>query len=202
MFPVTLDLSVVKITLVGGGAASLRRLKQLDAAGVRYVSVFSDNFSKKFWNQAGSRLHTRMPEAEEIKQNSVLVIADIPDSQMMPMVQIARSNSVLVNVEDRKEYCDFHFPSFVRRGDLLLSVSTAGRSPALAKRIRKKLEDLFPVEWQGYLDELAGKREEWKRKGYGFDEVSELSNQFIDEKEWLAEPVDIAEEEKVLELVE
>ena len=194
MFPVTLDLSVVKITLVGGGPASLRRLQQLDNAGVRYISVFSDNFSKTFWNHAGSRLHTRMPEAEEIKKSSVVIIADIPDSQMIPIVQVARSNSVLVNVEDRKEYCDFHFPSFVRRGDLLLSVSTAGRSPALAKRIREKLEKIFPFEWQSRLDELAALREEWKRKGYSFDEVSELSNQFIDEKGWL--------EEEVLERVE
>lgn len=194
MFPVTLDLSVVKIALVGGGSQSLRRLQQLDNAGVRYISIFSDNFSKSFWNQAGSRLHTRMPEAEEIKKNSVLIIADIPDEQMIPMVQIARSNSVLVNVEDRKEYCDFHFPSFVRRGDLLLSVSTAGRSPALAKRIREKLEKLFPFEWQSRLDELSEKRDEWKRKGYGFDEISNLSNQFIDEKGWL--------EEKVLERAE
>lgn len=194
MFPVTLDLSVIKITLVGGGDASLRRLKQLDAAGVRYISVFSDNFSKKFWQQADSRLHTRMPEEEEIKRSSVLLIADIPDEQMIPLVQIARSNSVLVNVEDRKEFCDFHFPSFVRRGDLLLAVSTAGRSPALAKRIRQKLEKLFPVEWQFRLDELAEKREEWKRARRSFDEIAQLSNQLIDEKGWL--------EEEILEKIE
>lgn len=194
MFPVTLDLSVIKIAIVGGGTHSLRRLQQLDNAGVRYISIFSDNFSKSFWNQAGSRLHTRMPEPEEIKKNSVLIIADIPDEQMIPMVQVARSNSVLVNVEDRKEYCDFHFPSFVRRGDLLLSVSTAGRNPALAKRIREKLERLFPFEWQSRLDELSERRDEWRRKGYGFDEIANLSNQFIDEKGWL--------EEKVLERAE
>jgi precorrin-2 dehydrogenase/sirohydrochlorin ferrochelatase len=189
MFPVTLDLSVVKITLIGGGAASLRRLQQLDSAGVRYVSIFSDNFSKIFWQQAGSRLNTRMPEEEEIKKSSVLLIADLPDAQMIPIVQVARSNSVLVNVEDRKEYCDFHFPSFVRRGDLLLSVSTAGRSPALAKRIREKLEKLFPIEWQTRLEELSALRDEWKRKGCSFDEIANLSNKFIDEKAWLEEKI-------------
>lgn len=189
MFPVTLDLSVVKITLIGGGAASLRRLQQLDNAGVRYVSIFSDNFSKTFWQQAGSRIHTRMPEEEEIKKSSVVLIADLPDSQMIPIVQIARSNSVLVNVEDRKEYCDFHFPSFVRRGDLLLAVSTSGRSPALAKRIREKLEKLFPYEWQFRLEELSAMRDEWKRQGHSFDEISKLSNKFIDEQAWLEEEI-------------
>lgn len=189
MFPVTLDLSVVKITLIGGGAASLRRLQQLDNAGVRYVNIFSDNFSKAFWSQAGSRLHTRMPEEEEIKKSSALIIADLPDSQMIPIVQIARNNSVLVNVDDRKDYCDFHFPSFVRRGDLLLAVSTAGRSPALAKRIREKLEKIFPFEWQSRLDELSSMRDEWKSNGYNFDEIATLSNQFIDEKGWLDEEV-------------
>lgn len=179
---------------MGGGEASLRRLQQLDAAGVRYISIFSDNFLKTFWQQADTRLHTRMPEEEEIKRSSVLLVADIPDEQMIPLVQIARSNSVLVNVEDRKEFCDFHFPSFVRRGDLLLAVSTAGRSPALAKRIRQKLEKLFPFEWQSRLEELAEKRDEWKRAKYSFNEVSQLSNQFIDEKGWL--------EEEILERVE
>jgi precorrin-2 dehydrogenase / sirohydrochlorin ferrochelatase len=185
MFPVTLDLSVIKITLIGGGDASLRRLRQLDAAGVKYISIFSDSFSKEFRNQAGARLYTRMPEEEEIKKSSVVLIADLPDSHMIPIAQTARSNSVLVNVEDRKEYCDFHFPSFVRRGDLLLAVSTSGRSPALAKRIREKLEKTFPFEWQSRLNELAERREEWKSKGYSFAEVSTLSNEFIDEKGWL-----------------
>ncbi len=189
MFPVTLDLSVVKIAMVGGGDAALRRLQQLDSAGIRYVSVFADNFSKSFWQQAGSRLHTRLPEEEEIKKHSVLMITDLPDAQMLPLVQIARNNSVLVNVEDRKEYCDFHFPSFVRRGDLLLSVSTSGRSPALAKRIREKLERIFTSQWQHNLDELAEKRDEWKRAGYSYQEILSLSNEYIDKKEWLKEGV-------------
>ena len=180
--------------MIGGGSASLRRLQQLDEAGVRYISIFSDNFTKSFWQQAGLRIHTRMPTEDEIKKSSVLLIADLPDTQMIPMVQMARNNSILVNVEDRKEYCDFHFPSFVRRGDLLLAVSTAGRSPALAKRIRKKLEKIFPLEWQFRLDELSEKRNEWKSKGCSFDEISNLSNQFIDEKGWL--------NEEVLEMVE
>lgn len=193
MFPVTLDLSVVKITLIGGGAASLRRLQQLDNARIQYISIFSDNFSKAFWLQAGSRLLTRMPTEEEIKKTSVLMIADLSEAQVIPFVQMARNNSVLVNVEDRKEYCDFHFPSFVRRGDLLLSVSTAGRSPALAKRIRQKLEKLFPQEWQSRLDELAYLRDEWRRQGQSFDAITKLSNQFIDEQGWL--------EEKILEKI-
>ncbi len=189
MFPVTLDLSIVKIALVGGGEASLRRLQQLDAGAVKNINIYSDKFSKPFWEQAGARLHTKMPDEAEIKKHSVVLIADLPDEQFIPLVQIARKNSILVNVEDKKEYCDFHFPSFVRRGDLLLSVSTSGRSPALAKRIREKLERLFPLEWQSRLDELAEKRDEWKSKGYSFNEVSSLSNQFIDEKGWLNEKV-------------
>ena len=167
----------------------MRRLKQLDIAGVKYISIFSDNFSKTFWQQAGTRLITRMPNEEEIKSNSVLLVADLPDAQMIPIVQIARRNSVLINVDDRKEYCDFHFPSFVRRGDLLLSVSTTGRSPALARRIREKLEKLFPVIWQFRLEELASIREGWKRDGHSFEEISILSNRYIDEKEWLSEKV-------------
>jgi precorrin-2 dehydrogenase/sirohydrochlorin ferrochelatase len=91
----------------------------------------------------------------------------------------------LVNVEDRKDYCDFYFSSLVARGDLLIAVNTGGKSPALSVRIRKFLEKLFPQEWAVYLDELGQKRLEWKEQGMTFSQVNEQSNAYINGKGWL-----------------
>jgi len=60
---------------------------------------------------------------------------------------MARNAGALVNIEDAKPLCDFHVPSLVRRGDLVMTVSTAGRSPGLARRLRRHLEKLFGDEF-------------------------------------------------------
>ena len=77
----------------------------------------------------------------------VMWIVDLPLAQARPLVALARAAGVLVNLEDVKAWCDFHNPSIVRRGDLLLTVSTGGQSPGLAARIRRQLEQSFGPEW-------------------------------------------------------
>jgi len=63
------------------------------------------------------------------------------------VAEMARRWRVLVNVVDRPEHCDFILPSVLRRGELQIAVSTDGRSPALAREIRRRLEGLFGPEY-------------------------------------------------------
>ena len=70
---------------------------------------------------------------------------------------LARRCRVLVNVVDRRDHCDFIMPSVLRRGELQIAVSTGGRSPALAREIRLRLEDLFGPDYAA-LVERAGSR--------------------------------------------
>jgi siroheme synthase-like protein len=72
----------------------------------------------------------------------------------------AHARGVLVNVMDDVEHCDFAAPAVVRRGDLLIAISTGGRSPALARRLREELEARFGDEWAVALDLLAEVRGE------------------------------------------
>jgi precorrin-2 dehydrogenase / sirohydrochlorin ferrochelatase len=94
---------------------------------------------------------------------------------------------VLVNVEDVTEGCDFHTPALVRRGDLLLTVSTAGRSPGLAARVRARLEAEYGPEWDERLGELARKRAAWRRRPRALEELAALTDAVINGKGWLAE---------------
>ena len=71
------------------------------------------------------------------------------------LVQLARDAGVPVNVEDVPELCDFHVPATVRRGDLLLTISTGGRAPGLSRILREWLEDRFDEQWTARLDDLA-----------------------------------------------
>lgn len=109
----------------------------------------------------------------------VVLIVGLDEAQSADLHKQAKEAGCLVNVEDNKDYCDFFFQSFVKRGKLLISVSTGGSSPATAKIVRDKIEETFPPIWEEYLDEIAQKRIDWKTAGKSYDEVNELTKQYF-----------------------
>ena len=96
------------------------------------------------------------------------------------LAQAARAAGALVNVEDMPDLCDFHVPAQVRRGDLLLAISTSGRSPGLARIVREHLETLFGPEWDGILENVASARQQWRSEGLPPDEVSRRTRAMLD----------------------
>ena len=72
----------------------------------------------------------------------------------------AEANGILINAVDDPPFCDFYFPSVVRRGDLQIAISTGGASPALAQRLRKELNALLPLDLGDWLADLGNLRRE------------------------------------------
>jgi precorrin-2 dehydrogenase/sirohydrochlorin ferrochelatase len=170
MLPIILDGSMVHAGLAGAGEGLARRLKLLRAGGVMEPLVFSG----------------RLPRADEIAELQVLFIAGLDGASSWALAEDARKAGVLVNVEDMPELCDFHVPAQVRRGDLLVAVSTAGRSPALSRALREHLEGRFGPEWESRLDEIADLRNAWRAEGASPNEVSRRTRALLSEREWLA----------------
>ncbi len=182
MFPIALNVKRLSIVLVGDSKAVARRLVLLDQAGATdNVKVFAENPSKPLVKIAKERLHLRWPLQEDVDGCAVVLGADLNEAQEKALEAMARKANALLNIEDRRSYCDFYYASIIRRGDLVLSVNTNGKSPALAMRMRKKLKELFPAIWGKRLEELASLRAKWKQDGASFDEVLERSNDKIDE---------------------
>lgn len=181
MFPITLDLSRVPLILVGNGPRTLRRLSLLDADRAAHVTVSAPAASEALVRAAGARLIRRWPTAAEIASARLLLIADgIEASALVDLVAVARAAGTLVNVEDRPALSDFHSPAIVRRGDLLMTVSTGGRSPALARRIGRFLGEVFGPEWQARLEDLAALREQWRASGADPLTVSAWTDTWVD----------------------
>ena len=89
-----------------------------------------------------------------------LVIAATPSGALHARIQAqARRRGVLCNAVDDPEHCDFFYGAVMRRGGLLIAISTSGRSPALAQRIRKKLEQEFSEEYAAWVEEIGTIRE-------------------------------------------
>jgi precorrin-2 dehydrogenase/sirohydrochlorin ferrochelatase len=187
MIPLIVDTNRVALGLVGRGRASARRLDQLLQGGAEHLAVFSDAPSAALAARAGARLRRRLPAPNELGRLALLWIVDLPLAEAKPLARAARSVGCLVNVEDVTELCDFHNPAQVRRGDLLLTVSTGGRSPGLAARIRRELARGFGPEWALRLSRIAARREEWRRHGRPLEELGRLTNASIDAEGWFRE---------------
>ena len=169
MLPIILDGSKLRAGIAGAGESLARRLVVMKAGGVDEPSVFSG----------------RLPTADELAKLQILFIAGLGLAQSRVLATQAREAGALVNVEDVPELCDFHMPAQVRRGDLLLAISTAGRSPALSRVLREYLEGRFGPEWDGRLGEIARLREGWRSAGAEPSEISALTRAFLMEQGWL-----------------
>jgi precorrin-2 dehydrogenase/sirohydrochlorin ferrochelatase len=185
MIPVILDSDEMTIAVIGSGPQAQRRLQLVDAAGARYVRVFAENPDADMVALAGERLIARWPSEDEIAQCHLIYIANVDDILAEKFTHQGRRVKTLVNVEDVRPLCDFHVPAIVRRGDLVLTVSTGGKSPGLARRLKRELERLFPEVWGERLQALASARDGWRAEGTSFKELLQRTDDFIDREKWL-----------------
>jgi precorrin-2 dehydrogenase/sirohydrochlorin ferrochelatase len=157
-YPAFLDVRGRRCLVVGGGAVAERKVTGLLDAGAR-VRVVSPTLTPALTALAAVGLveHRARPFRRHDAQGAALVVAatgaPVVDDAVAAAARRARA---LVNVVDRPAACDFILPSVLRRGDLQIAVSTGGRSPALAREIRRRLEAYFGEE-SGTIVAWAGR---------------------------------------------
>jgi precorrin-2 dehydrogenase/sirohydrochlorin ferrochelatase len=99
-------------------------------------------------------------EPRDLDHMSIVITATPSREVNAQIFQEARLRNVLCNSVDDPENCDFYYPAVVQRGDLQIAISTNGRSPALAQRLRQELEQQFGPEYETWLQELGEKRDQ------------------------------------------
>lgn len=140
--------------MVGGGEVAYRKALGLKEVGAEVV-VIAPEFYKEFRSERGVTL-LRQKYSGECLAGAFLVIAATDDKEVNQKVwEDAQRHGLLVNVVDQPGLCNFIVPSVVNRGELQISISTGGASPALAKRIRQELEDLFGPEYSELIQLLS-----------------------------------------------
>jgi precorrin-2 dehydrogenase/sirohydrochlorin ferrochelatase len=188
MIPVAIDPRHAQLAVAGNGALALRRLRALRAAGAGEALLFADAPAEDLAAEAGCFLRRYLPDAADLAGLHVLWIVDVPEDKAAALAQEARRLRVLVNVEDRPAFCDFHSVAEIRRGDLLLTVSTNGAAPGLAGAIRRNLETCFPPEWEGRVAEVAALRAGWRVQNIPMPEAARRINELVEERCWLSCP--------------
>jgi precorrin-2 dehydrogenase/sirohydrochlorin ferrochelatase len=168
MLPIVLQSGFARVGLIGRGDALARRLALLEEAGVQPLRLNEE------------------PSDAEFASLKILFVAGLDERASRDLAQRARQHSVLVNVEDVVALCDFHVPATVRRGDLLITVSTGGRAPGLSRVVRESLEDRFGPEWSERVNRLSTLRGRLRADGLQPAKVSEKLRETVNAEGWLA----------------
>jgi len=162
LFPIFLKLTGRPSIVIGAGHLAESKIASLQAADAR-ITVIAPHATLAIREQAITgelTLHLRPYQTGDLK-DAFLVVAATNDPEVNRAVfSEATSTGVLCNAVDDPPFCDFYFPSVVRRGDLQIAISTAGNSPALAQQLRKEINEQLPLDLGDWLTELGNLRRE------------------------------------------
>ena len=159
-FPAYFSLQNRKILLIGGGVIALEKLEKL-VDFTTEIDVISREVSlefKEFATQHNIKISEKAYAVGDIVGYDIVIVATDTVELHRAIYEESRSSRILVNSVDDTAYCDFIFPSYIKRGDLTISVSTGGSSPAMAKRLRIYLEKSIPSALEPFLKELKALR--------------------------------------------
>ena len=170
-YPIFLNIQGKRCVVIGGGKVALRKVKMLLDCGAN-VSVISPKPHPditKLSKKRAIHLIQRDYEPQDLKKAAIAIACTDVKEVNRKVADEAKKAGIPVNVADDPEPSDFIIPAFFRRGNLTLAVSTSGVSPALARKIRMKLEKSFGEEYASLLSLIGEVRSTLKEKGYIVD---------------------------------
>jgi len=166
-YPVFLNIKGRKCVVVGGGQVALRKVRTLLEHGAN-VEVISPDLCSELNDLAENKeIHVirRNYQVGDLEGTLIAIAATDDYNINLSVASEAEETAVLVNVVDDPDNSDFIVPSSICRGDVTIAISTAGRSPALARKIRTRLEEAFGDEYASLALLINEVRTEVKRQG-------------------------------------
>jgi precorrin-2 dehydrogenase/sirohydrochlorin ferrochelatase len=161
LYPMLVDLTGKHCLVVGGGSVAERKVTLLIECGAD-VEVVSPTTTSRLAALAATgalRVRRRRTRPSDLAGAFLVVVATDDREVNREVAERVRGAGGLVNVADDPEACTFLVPSVLRRGDLTIAISTGGGSPALAKKLRQRLEQTVGPEYEAYLSALRLLRE-------------------------------------------
>ena len=171
LFPMFLKLTGRNCVVVGGGQLAETKVESLLHAGAR-VTVIAPEATGKLsqLHQRGIiRWNSRAFDAGDLDGTWMAIAATSDDQTNEQVYRECERRGVLCNAVDQPERCHFYFPSVVQRGDLQIAISTNGKSPSLAQRLRKELEAQFGPEYQDWVRWLGEVRQSLMARRLSFE---------------------------------
>jgi len=165
LFPVFLKLENLNLLLVGGGNVGLEKLTAiLTNSPKAKVQVVAKQVLPELRILAKGHhvtISERAFEATDLDNQNIIILATndvVLDAEIKELV----GTSAIVNVADKPELCDFYLGSIVKKGDLKIGISTNGKSPTIAKRVRELLQAVIPNDVHNLLTNMSQIRNQLK----------------------------------------
>ncbi len=181
-YPVNLDIKNQDCLVVGGGAVAFRKAKTLADCGAAVTVVspeFCDEF-QEFKKKLGLRLIQRRYRASDLNKKFLVIGATDDEAINRRISANAKQKNILCNIADLPDACNFILPAVVEREDLVIAVSTSGKSPALAKKLRKELEKKFGDEYARLLKLMGAVRKKLLKTAHAPEAHKSLFEKMID----------------------
>ncbi|MBS1917103.1 MAG: TSUP family transporter [Bacteroidetes bacterium] len=193
LFPVFLKLENLRLLIIGGGNVGLEKLSAvLQNAPATHIRLVATNISEEIKTLARDydnvTLIERPYEIDDLNDTDVIISAVDNKETSIKIWKDAKKANKLINVADKPELCDFYLSSIVKKGNLKIAISTNGKSPTIAKRIKETLNDAMPEE----IDEVLHNMESIRKSING--DFSEKVNKLNDITKILAAKQIVLEE--------
>lgn len=182
LFPLYLSLSEKKCLVVGGGQVAERKIADLleCEANINVISPTAGDLIRLWSNQGLISWQARKVENSDL-DNIFLVFVATNDMHINQMVvNWCRERGILVNAVDDPPNCDFFVPAVVRRNSLVVAISTEGKSPMFARKLREQLEQLIGEEYGEFVDFLGEQREYIKQAVTDIEERKKVFKALVD----------------------
>ena len=177
LYPIFLKLEQLKVLLVGGGNVGFEKLTSLlsnspETTITIVAPVIRDEVRELVQNHPDCIIIQRSFEINDLDNKDIVVCATDNKELHKRIKQLANERKLLVNVADTPELCDFYLSSIVQKGNLKIAISTNGKSPTIAKRIKEVLNETIPDEIESLLQNMQGIRN--KMSGDFSEKVKQL----------------------------
>lgn len=178
LYPVFLKLENMQVLLVGAGNVGLEKLESLlgnsPATAITIVAPFIKKELREFIsNYPACKIIERGFEAADLNNKQIVVCATDNPALHQQIKTLANAKGLLVNVADTPPLCDFYLGSIVQKGSLKIAISTDGKSPTIAKRVKEVLNETLPDEIDSLLQNMQSIRN--KMSGDFAEKVKQLN---------------------------
>ncbi|MCG3167322.1 MAG: Siroheme synthase [Bacteroidia bacterium] len=159
LYPVFLKLEKLNVLIVGGGEVGAEKLRYMlksspDANIMLVAETINDEITELLQENKAVKLQLRSYQTSDLEGINIAIIATDNKSLNTIIREEAKQKNILVNVADTPELCDFYLGSIVTKGDLKIAISTNGKSPTFAKRLREFMEENLPDSIPELLNNL------------------------------------------------
>jgi precorrin-2 dehydrogenase/sirohydrochlorin ferrochelatase len=179
LYPIFLKVRVLQTLIIGGGNVALEKLtfllKSSPEAQVTLVSPMFREETIALAEKHGISMVLQGYEASFLEGKHLVIATTDSDVVNKSVYKDCKERNILVNLADNPPYCDFYMGGIVTKGNVKIAISTNGKSPTMAKRLRQFFEDVIPAD----INELAENLNEYRKTIKGdFEQKVEAMNEF------------------------